>query len=106
MSVRRSDLRRLNTNRSIVACRFDYADRYPEALADLSRWISEDRIVRRFHIIQGLENAPEALGLLFTGGNTGKLFASVISTRFPCSDPFNLPRVVHVSGPETKTSKV
>jgi len=62
---------------------FDYKDRYPEAVRDLSKWISEGRIERKFHIIEGLEKAPEALPLLYTGGNTGKL-------------------VVHVSGSDAK----
>ncbi|KAH9022467.1 alcohol dehydrogenase [Lactarius pseudohatsudake] len=53
---------------------FDYADRYPEALTNLSKWISEGRIIRKFHIVEGLEKAPESLPLLFSGGNTGKLF--------------------------------
>jgi len=55
----------------------DYANRYPEALRDLSKWISEGRLVRKFHVIQGLEKAPEALPMLFTGGNTGKLVVQV-----------------------------
>ena len=29
------------------------------------------------HIVEGLENAPEALNLLFTGGNTGKVIVQV-----------------------------
>ncbi|KAF8269575.1 alcohol dehydrogenase [Lactarius quietus] len=62
---------------------FDYAQRYPEALTNLSKWISEGRIIRKFHIVEGLEKAPESLPLLYSGGNTGKL-------------------VVHVSGPEAK----
>jgi len=61
----------------------DYADRYPEAFTNLSKWISEGRIIRKFHIVEGLEGAPESLPLLFSGGNTGKL-------------------VVHVSGPDAK----
>jgi hypothetical protein len=80
----------LNTNRGIVVCSFDYADRFPEALADLGKWIAEGRIVRKYHIVQGLERAPEALSLLFTGDNTGKL--SVPLALFfqlqPYSDPF------------------
>lgn len=62
---------------------FDYADRYVEAFTNLTKWISEGRIVRKFHIVEGLEKAPEALPLLFSGGNTGKL-------------------VVHVSGADAK----
>jgi hypothetical protein len=58
---------------------FDYADRYPEALINLSKWISEGRITRKFHIVEGLEKAPESLPLLFSGGNTGKLVVRVPS---------------------------
>jgi hypothetical protein len=76
----------LRTNRGIIVCRFDYADRFPEALGDLGKWITEGRIVRKYHIVDGLEKAPEALPLLFTGDNTEKLF--VISTLIPCSKPF------------------
>jgi len=64
----------LNTNRGIVVCSFDCADRFPEALGDLSKWIADGRIIRKYHVVQGLEKAPEALPLLFTGDNTGKLF--------------------------------
>jgi NADPH-dependent curcumin reductase CurA len=42
-------------------------------LRELSKWLSEGRLVRKFHVIRGLEKAPEALPLFFTGGNTGKL---------------------------------
>jgi NADPH-dependent curcumin reductase CurA len=51
----------------------DYADRYPEAQLQLATWIAEGRISHREHIVDGLERAPEALNLLFTGGNTGKV---------------------------------
>ena len=64
----------LKTNRGIVVCRLDYADRFPEALAALGKWTAEGRIVRKYHIVHGLEKTPEALPLLFTGDNTGKLF--------------------------------
>jgi hypothetical protein len=67
--------------------RFDYVDRYPEALRDLSKWVSEGRIVRKFHIIEGLEKAPETLPLLFTGGNTGKLFVLTSSRYRISADP-------------------
>jgi len=29
------------------------------------------------HVVPGLEHAPEALNLLFTGGNTGKVVVEV-----------------------------
>ncbi|KAI9512106.1 alcohol dehydrogenase [Russula earlei] len=52
----------------------DYVERYPEAFRELSKWISEGHIIRKYHIVEGLERAPEALPLLFTGDNTGKLY--------------------------------
>jgi NADPH-dependent curcumin reductase CurA len=52
---------------------FDYHDRYAEARAWLSAQIRGGRLQQRLHIVEGLENAPRALGMLFTGGNTGKL---------------------------------
>jgi NADPH-dependent curcumin reductase CurA len=51
----------------------DYADRYPEAQLQLATWIAEAKISHREHLVDGLERAPEALNLLFTGGNTGKV---------------------------------
>lgn len=53
--------------------RFDYKDQYPTAIAEIAEWIKEGKLKRRFHIVEGVEKAPEALPMLFTGGNTGKL---------------------------------
>jgi hypothetical protein len=61
-------------------CRSDYVARYPEALRELSKWVSEGRIIRKYHVVEGLESAPKAFPLLFTGGNTGKLLVSVSLT--------------------------
>ena len=74
--------RNANRRYSTVVCRFDYADRFPEALAYLGKWIAEGRIVQKYHIVQGLEKAPEALPLLFTGENTGKLFVPLSFPQF------------------------
>jgi len=52
---------------------FDYHDRYPEARAWLSAQIRDGRLKQKLHIVEGLENAPRALGMLFSGENTGKL---------------------------------
>lgn len=60
-------------------CRSDFVGRYPEALRELSKLISDGRLVRKYHIVEGLERAPEALPLLYTGANTGKLFVSTLS---------------------------
>ena len=71
---------------SEIARSSDYVDRFPEAFTNLSKWTSEGRITRKFHVVEGLEKAPESLPLLFSGGNTGKLFVSQSSGRHNLSD--------------------
>ena len=55
----------------------DYAPRFAEAQAQLGAWIAEGKIKHREHLVEGLEHAPEALNLLFTGGNTGKVIVKL-----------------------------
>jgi NADPH-dependent curcumin reductase len=55
----------------------DYLERFPEGQAAMAGWLGEGRIKATEHIVEGLENAPEALNLLFTGGNTGKVIVKV-----------------------------
>ena len=50
---------------------FDYWDRYAEAEADLSRWYHDGRLVNCEDVVDGLDNMPDALESLFTGGNRG-----------------------------------
>jgi NADPH-dependent curcumin reductase CurA len=53
---------------------FDYEDRYPQARAELARWLREGRLVSRQHIVHGdVSQFPEVLLMLFAGQNTGKL---------------------------------
>jgi NADPH-dependent curcumin reductase CurA len=52
---------------------FDYWDRLDEALGRLAGLMAEGRLVVREHVVDGLERAPEALRMLFTGENRGKL---------------------------------
>jgi hypothetical protein len=52
---------------------FDYHDRYAEARAWLTARLREGTLRQRIHIVEGLANAPHALGMLFRGENTGKL---------------------------------
>ncbi|WP_194834853.1 NADP-dependent oxidoreductase [Nocardia sp. XZ_19_369] len=57
---------------------FDYADRYPEAGAQLAQWLAEGRIKSREHVVEGgLARFGETLNMLFTGANTGKLVLAV-----------------------------
>jgi NADPH-dependent curcumin reductase CurA len=55
----------------------DYAHRHAEAQAALGQWVGEGKIKFRTHIVEGLERAPDALNLLFTGENTGKVIVKV-----------------------------
>lgn len=55
----------------------DYVAQYPAAIEELSRWLSNGSIKQRFHIVHGLDAAPGALPMLYTGGNTGKLVVKV-----------------------------
>ncbi|MDX6642748.1 MAG: hypothetical protein QOD76_710 [Solirubrobacteraceae bacterium] len=55
----------------------DYIPRFPEAQAEMGAWIAEGKIKYATHIVKGLEHAPDALNLLFTGGNTGKVIVEV-----------------------------
>src|SRR5262249_21358077 len=56
----------------------DYAERYPEARADLARWLREGRLISREDIVEGGVRAfPDALPRLFAGQNIGKLLLAV-----------------------------
>lgn len=55
----------------------DYFDRFPAAQAEMAGWLASGRVKSAEHIVEGLENATEALNLLFTGGNTGKVIIKV-----------------------------
>ena len=56
---------------------FDYLDRFPAAQMKVAGWIAEGKIKAAEHIVHGLENAPDALNLLFSGGNTGKVIVAL-----------------------------
>jgi NADPH-dependent curcumin reductase CurA len=56
---------------------FDFAHRYAEAHLELAAMVLDGRLVHQEHLVSGLENAPDALNLLFTGGNHGKTLVVV-----------------------------
>lgn len=39
----------------------------------MQRWLAEGKLKRKYHVVDGIRAAPEALPLLYNGGNTGKL---------------------------------
>jgi NADPH-dependent curcumin reductase CurA len=55
----------------------DYLDRFPAAQLEMVGWVLEGRIHHREHVVEGLERAGEALNLLFSGGNTGKVVVTL-----------------------------
>ncbi|NHZ64783.1 NADP-dependent oxidoreductase [Massilia genomosp. 1] len=56
---------------------FDYADRYHLGVAAMSKWMQEGTFKSREDVVDGLENFPEALLMLFEGKNFGKLVLKV-----------------------------
>ncbi|MBH55301.1 MAG: NADP-dependent oxidoreductase [Opitutaceae bacterium] len=56
---------------------FDFFDRFPEAIKDLTEWVVSGQIKYKENVIEGLENAPRAFIGLFSGENTGKQLVHV-----------------------------
>jgi NADPH-dependent curcumin reductase CurA len=55
----------------------DFASRFMEAATKLGQWKMFGKIKDRETIVEGLEKAPEAINMLFTGGNIGKTLVKV-----------------------------
>jgi NADPH-dependent curcumin reductase CurA len=51
----------------------DYIERFASAQLELAGWLGEGKLVHAEHVVKGLERAPEALNMLFTGANIGKV---------------------------------
>jgi NADPH-dependent curcumin reductase len=57
---------------------FDYADQYPQAMAEMAGWYRAGQLVSREHIVHGsVRDFPDALLMLFEGKNTGKLILAL-----------------------------
>ena len=67
-------VRRLRVQGFII---LDYASRFMEAATQLGQWKMFGKLKDRETIVEGLEKAPDAINMLFTGGNTGKLIVKV-----------------------------
>jgi len=55
----------------------DYAPRFTAAAAQLGKWKMFGKLKDRETIVEGLEKAPDAINMLFTGGNIGKLIVKL-----------------------------
>jgi len=51
---------------------FDYAHRFPEALARLAGWVRSGELRYAEDILEGIEAAPDAIASLYRGENLGK----------------------------------
>ena len=56
---------------------FDYADRYPVAIAEMAGYLKDGRMKSKEDVVEGLDTFPEALNRLFSGANFGKLVLQV-----------------------------
>jgi NADPH-dependent curcumin reductase CurA len=60
---------------------FQFAKRYPEAVAELGRWHAEGKVKNQMDLANGLENAPKTIIRLFTGANFGKQLLKLADPR-------------------------
>jgi NADPH-dependent curcumin reductase len=56
---------------------FDYVNRYPEAVAQMTAWITDGRLKTQEDIHAGISNFPDVFLKLFSGENFGKLLLKV-----------------------------
>jgi NADPH-dependent curcumin reductase len=56
---------------------FDYADRFPLAVAEMAGYLKDGRMKSREDVVSGLDTFPETLLKLFNGENFGKLVLKV-----------------------------
>lgn len=57
---------------------FDFEDRYPEAIAQISAWLADGTLIPREYVVEGgIGSFGDALTMLSNGANTGKLVLKV-----------------------------
>jgi NADPH-dependent curcumin reductase CurA len=59
----------------------DHYDRFGDFIGEVGPWLAQGDIKYPEHVVQGLENAPEAFLGLFSGSNFGKLIVQVAEQR-------------------------
>jgi NADPH-dependent curcumin reductase len=55
----------------------DYTSRFTEGVMELGKWKMMGKLKDRQTVVEGLEKAPDAINMLFTGGNIGKLIVKL-----------------------------
>ncbi|PKP11874.1 MAG: NADP-dependent oxidoreductase [Bacteroidetes bacterium HGW-Bacteroidetes-3] len=56
---------------------FNYAEKYPEAIKQLSQWLAEGKLTYTETIVEGFDNIPQAFLDLFEGKNSGKMLIKI-----------------------------
>lgn len=56
---------------------FHFSDRIPAAMEELASWVAEGSISLNETVLDGIERFPEALEVMFSGGNLGKLLVKI-----------------------------
>ena len=55
----------------------NYADKFPEAMQQLSTWLAEEKLTYTETIVEGFDNIPNAFIDLFDGKNKGKMVVKI-----------------------------
>ncbi|MDO6492474.1 MULTISPECIES: NADP-dependent oxidoreductase [unclassified Cellulophaga] len=55
----------------------NYAEKFPEAMKELSTWLAQDKLTYTETIVEGFENIPSAFIDLFDGKNKGKMIVKI-----------------------------
>ncbi|KAA1470194.1 alcohol dehydrogenase [Dentipellis sp. KUC8613] len=55
----------------------DHVSKFEEASKRIASWLADGSIKRKYHVVEGLEHAAEAINLLFSGRNTGKVILAI-----------------------------
>jgi len=56
---------------------FNYAEKYPEAIKQLSHWLSDGKLTYTETIVEGFDTIPQAFIDLFEGKNSGKMLIKI-----------------------------
>ncbi len=67
-------MRRLRIEGFVI---LDHVDRYAEYQQRIGKWMQDGQLNFDVHVVEGLDQGVEALKLLYSGGNNGKLMVKV-----------------------------
>mgnify|MGYP002639297565 FL=1 len=56
---------------------FNYAEKYPEAMKQLSEWLAEGKLTNTETVVEGFDTIPQAFLDLFEGKNNGKMIVKI-----------------------------